>query len=279
MWAKAGSVIPYLPLKSLRTLVGVASKQYEYLGFKLIPGGNSTSSTTVYEDDGNNTDYLDDKSHVWTHCNVSRDGPTTMIKIQSVAGGFKPYAKFPKERSYQIRLPNGLPPSRVGVTVGASTAILDVQFVRFGSVENHRQAPKEAQWYYSFEEDEGLGPVIDIPHVDTTAVVTVTVTAPEDKETTAAMNDGLYGTLIRAIYAHSNEDIDRTNPDSNSPGPAYTSQLSAVGGALESLADPARPKGGFAAQVAKVPALLANATAELRKKPNDRTNYSIALLA
>lgn len=67
--------------------------------------------------------------------------------------------------------------------------------------------------------------------------------------------------------------------DSNSPGPAYTSQLSSVGVALESLADPARPKGSFAALVARVPELLANATAELRSKPNARTNYSIALLA
>ena len=93
------------------------------------------------------------------------------------------------------------------------------------------------------------------------------------------MGAGLYGTLIRAVYAHANEDIDRSNPDSNSPGPAWTSELSSVGTALESLADPARPKGGFAAAVAAVPGLLANATAELRSKPNGRTNYSLALLA
>ena len=81
MWAKAGAVIPYLPLKSLRTLVGVATKQYEYLGFKLIPGGNSSSSTKVYEDDGNSTDYLDGTSHVWTHCNVSTEGVITRSLI------------------------------------------------------------------------------------------------------------------------------------------------------------------------------------------------------
>ena len=162
-----------------------------------------------------------------------------------------------------------------------------------------------AQWYYSFDADDGLGPVIDIPHVSPLEIVQVVVTATPDKATSAAMEGGLFGTLIRAIYAHANEDIDRSvrshaiyrlllaiarvcflrdcarsqNPDSNSPGPAYASQLSSVGAALESLADPARPTGGFAAMVAKVPALLANTTAELKSKPNARTNYSIALLA
>ena len=74
MWAKAGSVIPYLPLKSLHSLVGVATKQYEYLGFKLIPGHaldhegvpRNHSHAAVYEDDGNSTAYLDGSSHVYT---------------------------------------------------------------------------------------------------------------------------------------------------------------------------------------------------------------------
>ena len=286
MWFRAGSVIPYLPLKSLRTLVGVASQQYEFLGFRLVPGQQSgnVSSTRVYEDDGNSTAYLDGASHVWTDCNVSKVGATTVVRIQSVSGGAKPYSKFPTDRSYQIRMPNGLPPSRVGVSVGMSTAILDVPFVRFGAVEAARRAPHDSQWYYSFEEDEGLGPVIDIVNVPTAEAVTITIETEASAATSAAMDGGLYGTLIRAVYAHANEDIDRSNPDSNSPGPAFVSQLASVGDALESLADPSRPKAGFAAMVARVPALLANATEELRSKkisgsgPVGRANYSEALL-
>ena len=34
----------------------------------------------------------------------------------------------------------------------------------------------------------------------------------------AALNRGLYGNLIRAVYAHANQDVDRTNPNENSPG-------------------------------------------------------------
>ena len=57
-----------------------------------------------------------------------------------------------------------------------------------------------------------------------------------------------------------------------------------LGDALESLADPSRPKAGFAAMVARVPALLAHATEELRSKKVSgsgavgRANYSEALL-
>ena len=113
---------------------------------RLVPGqpSGNVSSTRVYEDDGNSTAYLDGASHVWTDCNVSKVGATTVVRIQSVSGGAKPYAKFPTDRSYQIRMPNGLPPSRVGVSVGMSTAILDVPFVRFGAVEAARRAPQPA---------------------------------------------------------------------------------------------------------------------------------------
>lgn len=281
-------MVPYLPLKALPSLVGVAVKQYEFLGFRLIPGVNGSSSTAVYEDDGNSTAYLDGSSFVWTHCNVSRskNGQQTSVTLLSVpAAGkhAKPYPTFPRSRSYQIRLPNGLPPSRVSLSIGASTAELDVPFVRYGAVVASRRTPRESQWYYAFEEDEGLGTVIDIVHVPTTEPISLVITT--NTATTAAapaMAAGLFGTLLRAVYAHANQDIDRSNPDSNSPGPAYLSQLSSVGVALEKLADPAAPdKGAFARLVQSVPALLANATAELEakfKKGNGRLNYTLALL-
>ena len=148
-WLKAGSIIPYLPLKSLPTMVGVAIKQYEFLGFRIIPGVAKGSSTTaVYEDDGNSTAYLTDEAFVWTHCNVTTEAMSTSVTIFSVPSGGKtarPYAKFPRARSYQLRLPNGLPPSRVSLTIGASTAELDVPFVRYGAVAASRKTPHHHQ--------------------------------------------------------------------------------------------------------------------------------------
>ena len=51
------AVIPYIPLRSLRSLVGVADSQWAHLGFRVIPGSLS-GSTSVYEDDGKTTAYL-----------------------------------------------------------------------------------------------------------------------------------------------------------------------------------------------------------------------------
>ena len=69
-------------------------------------------------------------------------------------------------------------------------------------MEAARRAPHDSQWYYSFEEDEGLGPVIDIVNVPTAEAVTVTIETEASAATSAAMDGGLYGTLIRAVYAH-----------------------------------------------------------------------------
>ena len=78
------------------------------------------------------------------------------------------------------------------------------------------------------------------------------------------------------------QDIDRSNPDSNSPGPAFLSQLSSIGIHLEKLADPATAaKMAFTEVIATVPALVANTTKELKEKfakGNGRVNYTLALL-
>lgn len=237
----------------------------------------------------------------------------TTIAIASTPSGSAPYANFPKSRAYQLRLPNRGPPALVELNGVA------VPFVRWGAVRASRQTPPTSQWYYAFEEDEGLGPVIDLVDVDTSAPATVSVLWRHDgKAVDASLDSGVYGTLIRSIYAHANQDTDRTNPDENSPGPAYLSQLSSVGVALEKLADPAyavrgtplhRPytslhplceceptaahprkhnshncpphvQAGFAAMVAKIPTLQLNATAEVSKMKldNGRRNYTLALM-
>ena len=156
MWFKAGAIIPYLPLKSLPSLVGVAVKQYSFLGFRLVPGGPQNTSTAVYEDDGSTTAYLNGNAHVWTTCNstVTSDGGMVVTIVSTASGNSSsavPYEAFPDTRAYQIRLPNRAPPSTV--SVGGQ----EMPFVRFGAVLASRTTPPTNQWYYSFEEDEGLG--------------------------------------------------------------------------------------------------------------------------
>ena len=192
------------------------------------------------------TSYLSDHAHVWTSCVVtngrsSRTHPTkrkllfsssaaaaaptsdqepqsasTEITISSSPSGGAPFAEFPKARAYQLRLPNRGPPLSVEANGVA------VPFVRWGAVRASRQTPPSSQWYYAFEEDEGIGPVIDLVNADTSTPLVVKVAWRDDAQLVdAALDQGVYGTLIRAIYAHANQDTDRTNPDENSPGPAY----------------------------------------------------------
>ena len=122
-WIKAGALIPYLPLKSLPTMVGVAQKQWDFLGFRILPGSGSTASTAVYEDDGSTTAYLTKGAFVWTHCNVSKASGTTTVDLLSVPASDTPYATFPKTRAYQFRLPNALPPSKISVQIGSGAAV------------------------------------------------------------------------------------------------------------------------------------------------------------
>lgn len=282
--------------------MGLAVKQYSFLGFRLVPGAaaGAEQSTAVYEDHGGNTDYLEGTAHVWTTCNVTTaaaaadsSAPAGSViltaTIKSTPSGPTPYAAFPTTRNYQLRLPNGAPPSTVTVTVGtggmgaaAAAAATPVPFTRFGMVLSSKAAPPAHQWYYSFQEDQGVGPVIDLVGIPTDQPVSITITT--DGAAAAAMANasqaggGLFGTLIRAVYAHGNMDVDRSNPDSNSPGPAYLSQLSAVGVGLEHMADPATDPTVFAAAVANVPTLLASTIAELQKGKSSRIPYTLDLL-
>jgi alpha-glucosidase (family GH31 glycosyl hydrolase) len=55
-FVKAGAVIPMLP-RRLANVTGIAGQQYSALEFNVFPGADR-GSTTVYEDDGVTTDYL-----------------------------------------------------------------------------------------------------------------------------------------------------------------------------------------------------------------------------
>ena len=67
---RAGAVIPFLPLRHL-PVVGLASKPYTFLGFRIAPGAESGFGS-VYEDDGSTTAYLTDGHFGHTTLEYSR---------------------------------------------------------------------------------------------------------------------------------------------------------------------------------------------------------------
>ena len=90
-WIKGGAVIPYIPLESFPTLVGLARAQYTFLGFKIVPGGSAnTGAVAVYEDDGTTTAYLTDNAYVYTTAAYAfaADGSSVSVTITSTGKSF-----------------------------------------------------------------------------------------------------------------------------------------------------------------------------------------------
>jgi len=261
LWYVAGSVLPYIPLRSLPSSIGNAAKQYTFLGFKIVPGGTS-GSTQVYEDDGATTAYLTSNASAWTTASYTSSGNTLTVTIATQGG----YPELPATRAYQIRVLNGAPVASVSVN-GAAVA-----YNRFGKIASVSRVPSSSQYYYDFSLlPDGMGPVIDVVGASTSATTTVTI-----QFAVAVDMGGVYGAVTHALWAKGNLDIERSTPGSNSDDPAYTSVLSSIGQALEFLA--ANDTSSFSSTVASIPSLLTKATAEISGMKSARASYSIALL-
>jgi alpha-glucosidase (family GH31 glycosyl hydrolase) len=278
LWVKAGAVVPYVPLRSLPSIVGVAGKQYTYLGWRIYPGALNGEGY-AYEDDGETTAYLDG-AFVNTTCKYTTHADGGMeITISSSGAGYPEWPSGAHERVHQIRLLNRPPPT--SIKFGG----VQVPFSRFGALASKRVKPASSAWYYDTTVGEGVGVVIDL--VSSTSWVlngdaVVISLAPSATGLSTAEIGGFSGAVTRAGLAKHNLDLDRTTPGSNTVQPAYTSVLSSQGEALAYLAggkgaDPV----AFAAAVRSVPELLLNASAEVAKDDHasPRTPYSLALLA
>jgi hypothetical protein len=153
---------------------------------------------------------------------------------------------------------------------------VNVPFNRWGAIAAKGKTPGAHQWFFGFDIVQGLSTVIDVVGLSTSAPVTISVTYAAGAPSAAAMS-GVFGATYRAVLAKGNTDLDRSTTGSNDPTPAWLSQLSSVGELLayQAGADPA----GFAATVASVPGLFANATAEIAASKSPRAAYAAGLLA
>jgi hypothetical protein len=95
---RAGAVIPYLPLRHL-PVVGLASKSYTFLGFRVAPGTESGFGA-AYEDDGATTAYLGGH-YGYTSLQYSRFSPSGFNAVISPAVNS---TQSMAQRSYQVRM-------------------------------------------------------------------------------------------------------------------------------------------------------------------------------
>jgi len=268
-WIRAGAVVPYLPLESFPTLVGVGRQQYSYLGFSITPGGGLTGSGSVYEDDGTTTAYLTDNAYVTTTAAYAyaADSSTLTVTITSVAANGSPYNGFPSTRAVQIRLPNGNP-----ITLVTANGVA-VPYVRFGAIAATGRVPPSNQHYFDFG-PLGLGPVIDIVGASTASTLTIDI---RFTPTAAAPLAGVWGIILKANEAKGNLDLDRTTPGSEQVGAAPLSVLASSGDALAFLAGTNAT--AFRSAALAVPDLLKAAAVDVATDKSVRTPHSLALLA
>ncbi len=94
LYARGGAPIPMQPYTPR-----MGSTSIETLIVRCYPG--ETSSSILYEDDGQSDDYLEGK-HCGTRMDYRRTGAGVLVRIESDGGRFNGQ---PKERSYRVELP------------------------------------------------------------------------------------------------------------------------------------------------------------------------------
>eukprot|EP01113_Clastostelium_recurvatum_P009833 TRINITY_DN1478_c0_g1_i10.p1 TRINITY_DN1478_c0_g1~~TRINITY_DN1478_c0_g1_i10.p1 ORF type:complete len:939 (-),score=226.57 TRINITY_DN1478_c0_g1_i10:178-2994(-) len=111
VFVKAGSIIPQTPTGSV-PLTGSAQLIPPVLGFTVFATPNISSSTTnVYEDDGDTTSYLTNQ-YAWTTATFTQTANQVSLVINAV-NKTSTFTTFPAQRSFQVTFSNVFPPSSV----------------------------------------------------------------------------------------------------------------------------------------------------------------------
>lgn len=276
LFFRAGAVIPFLSLSSLPSSVGAASQQYAFLGFKIVPGA-SNGSGTAYEDDGSTTAYLSTAAYAATSLNYTIEPTSGVVSITISTVGS--YPELPPVRAYQIRLLNSRP------LANATLNGAPLSFARFGAASAQGRLPTSSSWRWevAVSAQGGMGVVVDLVGVSTTAPATLVLSPAADGPRTAAANAaaaaGAFGVMTRGTWAKTNLDLDRSTPGSQSVGPSWLAKLSTASEALASLAGTINST-AFDDTLANalalyLPGALADIVSDAR---SPRANFSRALL-
>ena len=198
LFYRAGTVIPYLPLRSL-PVIGLAASQYSFLGFKIVPGG-ATGSAIVYEDDGITTAYLSAASVAWTNITYASSTDDSSMVITIVTTGS--YPLLPTTRAYQLRVLNG------GILASATVNSIPIPFSRFGAIASAGKVTASSQWYWEFSPQQGgWGTLIDLVGVSTSTLTTVKLTFAAGSAPAQDTTGGSYGIIQRAVWAKNQLDL------------------------------------------------------------------------
>ena len=230
-FARAGSVIPTIPVRSGNT-IGLARQQYDHIiwsVYLLANGWPKSGSGRVYEDDGITTKYVAGSFAettasyriVTVDLATAGDGSSEYISLihfnVSTTGG---YDELPSTRATSVRFINTLPP--LSVTVGGK----ELKFSRFGG---------EGTWSY---DSQAAALVIELPVSSVSDGFDMNVKVPTSEH--ASMLNGIGFRISRALAAKATLDEIRLVPGSQTgqaSSTAYLLQAASMGSTLEAVAD------------------------------------------
>ena len=159
-FAKAGSIIPMNPSNVMNL-----QDACDELVLTVIPGGNG--ETSLYEDNGNNTNYADE--YATTKITKTVEGNVIRLVIEGREGDFDGALA---ERSYEVRFPATFPPKSVKVN---------------GKEYEYNRFAGDGEWTY---DGYTLAPVVNVPKTSCGKKVVVELTLGDEA---VAQQSRLYG--------------------------------------------------------------------------------------
>jgi alpha-glucosidase (family GH31 glycosyl hydrolase) len=176
VYVPMGAIVPMQP-----QMLYTGQKPVDPLILNVFPlTDNQTSSYSVYEDSSQGEDYKDGVC-AWTDINARQSGDELTIEIGPIRGA---YPGMPRERSYEIRLPDDWPPESVTANeISLSFAL-------------HSDKPS---WHY---EGSTLSTIIETQSYPNDRRVVIQVRRPPGSLVSRGQLDGFVGaeTRLREAY-------------------------------------------------------------------------------
>eukprot|EP01117_Protostelium_nocturnum_P008617 TRINITY_DN3091_c0_g3_i1.p1 TRINITY_DN3091_c0_g3~~TRINITY_DN3091_c0_g3_i1.p1 ORF type:complete len:320 (+),score=99.48 TRINITY_DN3091_c0_g3_i1:780-1739(+) len=181
---KAGSIVSYWP-SSQKALIGSAQNAPKVIGFMFFVDGSSGSSYQLYEDSGNDQQYLQGKSS-WTRVDFTETSTTYKVVVNPPQGSYNGMASV---YNYEFKFLNSFPPS----------ADVQVNGKSYSYHPNNLQG-KSTGWRYDGDE---LALIVNVASHSRSKPLTLTVTVPAYDQ---SVFNGVRGLIKRAKDAK--QDLD-----------------------------------------------------------------------
>ena len=213
VYIQVGAVIPSQPIK-IGQLSGIASKPISTLVFSIYPGQTS-GSTSVYEDDGVSLNYLDG-TFATTAVSYQRSGQSSLTITINTTGDL---SVLPANRQFAVRLVNSMPILSATCTIGST--VYPITYQRFSDY---------APWSYTYD-GPAVTAMLSTALVPIGSTISISVQIAPWSNADAVLS-GLKGAMNHAVLAKRNLDQTWETPGANSVNGEFLMELASTGEVL-----------------------------------------------